>query len=144
MSDPGLGIRYLEVNWATEEQLVWVRDAKTGVSRYISKWYRGLTPPDPWKHTANGPVSTPVTGEKLSEACDFRQWVMSRMCRGTARGSELDGCMRTGTQETDDPINWWMTHQGSLPVLSQLALVVIAIPAMATDCERPFSLAKLS
>ncbi|TQW01722.1 hypothetical protein IF2G_10704 [Cordyceps javanica] len=52
--------------------------------------------------------------------------------------------MRMETQETDDPTNWWMTHQGSFPVLSQLALDVIAIPAMATDCERSFSLAKLS
>jgi hypothetical protein len=54
----------------------------------------------------------------------------------------------TGTcewrQESDDPVNWWMAHQGSFPVLSQLALDVFAIPAMVTDCERSFSLAKLS
>lgn len=47
-------------------------------------------------------------------------------------------------QETDDPVDWWIAHQGSFPVLSRLVLDIFAIPAMATDCERCFSLARLS
>ncbi|KAL6405787.1 hypothetical protein AUP68_10926 [Ilyonectria robusta] len=30
---------YLEMNWATEDQLVWVRDAKMGLSDYLDRWY---------------------------------------------------------------------------------------------------------
>ena len=36
---PSLGMSYLEVNWASEEQLVWVRDAKIGLSDYLDRWY---------------------------------------------------------------------------------------------------------
>jgi hypothetical protein len=36
---PSLGMNYLEVNWASEEQLVWVRDAKVGLSDYLDRWY---------------------------------------------------------------------------------------------------------
>ena len=141
---PGLGVRYLEINWATEEQLVWVRDAKTGLSRYIDRWYRGPIPRGSCEPSTVGPATMSVAADKPYEASDFRQWVMSRTSRATATGSELDRYMRLETQETDDPIQWWMAHQGSFPVLSQLALDIFAIPAMATDCERSFSLAKLS
>jgi len=34
---PSLGMNYLEVNWASEEQLVWVRDAKIGLSDYLDR-----------------------------------------------------------------------------------------------------------
>jgi hypothetical protein len=35
---PALAMSYLEANWATEEQLVWVRDAKMGLSNYLGRW----------------------------------------------------------------------------------------------------------
>ncbi|RFN41322.1 ribonuclease h-like protein [Fusarium flagelliforme] len=34
---PSLDMNYLEVNWASEEQLVWVRDAKIGLSDYLDR-----------------------------------------------------------------------------------------------------------
>lgn len=43
-----------------------------------------------------------------------------------------------------DPIQWWADHRSAFPQLSRFALDVLAIPAMATDCERAFSLAKLT
>jgi hypothetical protein len=141
---PGLGIRYLEINWATKEQLVWVRDAKTGLSRYFDRWYRRDTPQGTYEQPVVKGAMTMVTAGKRHEVSEFRQWVKSRTNRAAATGSELDRYLRMETQETDDPVNWWMAHQGSFPVLSQLALDVFAIPAMATDCERSFSLAKLS
>ena len=43
-----------------------------------------------------------------------------------------------------NPIEWWMEHRQQFPTLSQLALDLFSIPAMAADCERAFSLAKLT
>ncbi|KNB18731.1 hypothetical protein FOXG_22350 [Fusarium oxysporum f. sp. lycopersici 4287] len=86
--NPSLGMSYLEVNWASEEQLVWRR---------------------------------------------LRRW-----------SSELERYLRLEPQETEDPIEWWMGRRGQFPMVSQLALDILAIPAMATDCERSFSLAKLT
>uniref|UniRef100_A0A8H7KAR7 HAT C-terminal dimerisation domain-containing protein n=1 Tax=Bionectria ochroleuca TaxID=29856 RepID=A0A8H7KAR7_BIOOC len=59
-------------------------------------------------------------------------------------GSELERYLRLELQETKDPIEWWMARLGQFPIVSQLALDILAIPAMATDCERSFSLAKLT
>ncbi|KAM4066285.1 integrase core domain-containing protein [Hirsutella rhossiliensis] len=39
---------------------------------------------------------------------------------------------------------WWRDYKQTFPALSSFALDVFAIPAMATDCERQFSLAKLT
>ncbi|TQW01624.1 hypothetical protein IF2G_10859 [Cordyceps javanica] len=76
---PGLGIRYLEINWATEEQLVWVRDAKTGLSRYIDKWYRPSVLQGSCEASTRGPAPMQsVAPDKPHEASDFRQWVMRR------------------------------------------------------------------
>jgi hypothetical protein len=74
----------------------------------------------------------------------FKQWVKSRTAKTTRTGSELERYLRLEPQETEDPIEWWMAHQGQFPTASQLALDILAIPAMATDCERSFSLAKLT
>jgi hypothetical protein len=43
-----------------------------------------------------------------------------------------------------DPVQWWIDHRSAFPQLSRFALDVLAIPAMAADCERAFSLAKLT
>jgi hypothetical protein len=59
-------------------------------------------------------------------------------------GCELERYLRLEPQEAEDPIEWWMAHQGQFPMVSQLALDILAIPAMATDCDRSFCLAKLT
>jgi hypothetical protein len=74
----------------------------------------------------------------------FKQWVKSRTAKTTTMGSELERYLRLEPQETEDPIEWWMARQAQFPMVSQLALDILAIPAMATDRERSFSLAKLT
>lgn len=37
--NPDLGLRWLEANWTSPEQLRWLRDAKDGVQRYFERWY---------------------------------------------------------------------------------------------------------
>ncbi|KAF5261576.1 hypothetical protein FOXYS1_7734 [Fusarium oxysporum] len=141
---PSLGMSYLEVNWASEEQLVWVRDAKIGLSDYLDRWYRCSRPVDEQQKAIVETVTFPIVPRKTSEASVFRQWVKSRTAKTTAMGSELERYLRLEPQETEDPIEWWMGRRGQFPMISQLALDILAIPAMATDCERSFSLAKLT
>ncbi|EAQ87075.1 hypothetical protein CHGG_08328 [Chaetomium globosum CBS 148.51] len=43
-----------------------------------------------------------------------------------------------------DPVELWISNKAQFPKLSQMALDVLAIPAMAADCERSFSIAKLT
>ena len=94
---------------------------------YLTTWTAGTAVPQ----------RTPVNNM-------LKQWVKSRTAKTTAMGSELEWYLQLESQETEDPIEWWMAHQGQFPMISQLALDILAIPAMATDCERSFSLAKLT
>ncbi|KAJ0126498.1 hypothetical protein HZ326_30399 [Fusarium oxysporum f. sp. albedinis] len=62
----------------------------------------------------------------------------------SATGSELERYYRLEPEQVDDPVLWWIDHSNAFPRLSRFALDVLAIPAMSTDCERAFSLAKLT
>ncbi|KAJ3454567.1 hypothetical protein MRS44_013167 [Fusarium solani] len=141
---PSLGMSYLEVNWASEEQLVWVRDAKIGLSDYLDRWYRCNRPVDEQRKAIAETVASPSVLRKTPEDSVFKQWVKNRTAKTTVMGSELERYLRLEPQEIEDPIEWWMARQGQFPMVSQLALDILAIPAMATDCERSFSLAKLT
>lgn len=124
-----------------------MRDAKISLSDYFERWYcgRGRTAAAGEQHMAVV-ESAPSLGvaRKTHEDSAFKQWVKSKRARATVVGSEIERYLRLEPQETEDPIGWWMAHQGRFPVLSQLALDILGIPAMATDCERSFSLAKLA
>ncbi|KAF6528008.1 hypothetical protein HZS61_008310 [Fusarium oxysporum f. sp. conglutinans] len=37
--NPDLGLRWLETNWTSPEQLQWLRDAKDGIKAYFERWY---------------------------------------------------------------------------------------------------------
>ena len=37
--NPDLGLRWLEANWTSPEQLGWLRDAKGGIKHYFERWY---------------------------------------------------------------------------------------------------------
>jgi hypothetical protein len=141
---PSLGMSYLKVNWASEEQLMWVRDAKIGLSNYLDRWYRCNRPVDEQQKAIAETVTSPSVPRKTSQASVFKQWVKSRTAKTTTMGSELERYLRLEPQETEDPIEWWMARQAQFPMVSQLALDILAIPAMVTDCERSFSLAKLT
>ncbi|PNP53253.1 hypothetical protein FNYG_15776 [Fusarium nygamai] len=142
--NPSLGMSSLEVNWASEEQLVWMRDAKIGLSDYLDHWYRCNRPVDEQRGAIIETTASPSVPQRTPVDSMFKQWVKSRTTKTTVTESELERYLRLEPQETEDPIEWWMTHQGQFPMVSQLALDMLAIPAMANDCERSFSLAKLA
>lgn len=41
-----------------------------------------------------------------------------------------------------NPIAWWQQNRGTFPTLSLYAFDLLSIPAMSTECERSFSVAK--
>ncbi|KJZ68419.1 hypothetical protein HIM_12196 [Hirsutella minnesotensis 3608] len=137
---PRFGISWLEATWVTEEQLAWVRDAKVGMKDYFARWYQTNQQND----TEQSKPASMATGK---EDDHYTQWINSRTKKASATSgsiSELDKYLRLEPQDTQDPIQWWRDHKHTFPTLSSFALDVFAIPAMATDCERQFSLAKLT
>ena len=135
---PRLGLRYLEANW---DQREWIQEAKDGLKGYLERWY----------HPAGeSETSQPEQQSQLqqqSRECEedqYDQWINSRVPSIDAVGNELERYLGLGPQDTDDAIQWWLDHLATFPSLGQLALDIWAIPAMASECERRFSVAKLS
>ncbi|KAM4061960.1 PIF1-like helicase [Hirsutella rhossiliensis] len=133
---PRFGISWLEAAWVTEEQLAWVRDAKVGMKDYFARWYQ------------TNQLDC-LQGEK-GERKSFNDKEQSKPASmGTGKEDDhylyaLDKYLRLEPEDTQEPIQWWRDHKQTFPALSSFALDVFAIPAMATDCERQFSLAKLA
>jgi hypothetical protein len=136
--NPDLGLRWLETNWTSPEQLQWLRDAKDGIKVYFERWYS--------KNDDNVSESVFITPSLTPrpEQSRFEQWIKSRQPKLSATGSELERYYRLEPEQVDDPIRWWIDHSNAFPRLSRFALDILAIPAMSTDCHRAFSLAKLT
>ena len=48
-----------------------------------------------------------------------------------------------GGEEAEDLISWWISRKGKWPRLYRMAIDFLTIPAMSSECERCFSVAKL-
>jgi hypothetical protein len=136
--NPDLGLRWLETNWTSPEQLQWLRDAKDGIKAYFERLYSKKD------DDASETILTTSSLTPRPEQSRFEQWVKSRQPKLSATGSELERYYRLEPEQVDDPVLWWIDHSNAFPRLSRFALDVLAIPAMSTDCERAFSLAKLT
>uniref|UniRef100_A0A0D2YDU1 HAT C-terminal dimerisation domain-containing protein n=1 Tax=Fusarium oxysporum (strain Fo5176) TaxID=660025 RepID=A0A0D2YDU1_FUSOF len=134
--------RWLEATWVSEEQLACVRDAKAGIKGYFTRWYdanQGLC-----EETTKYDAALRTMGQEDDQ---YTQWINSKTKKAFVMGGsvgELERYLRLEPQDTQDAIQWWRDHRASFPSLSSFALDVFAIPAMASDCERQFSLAKLT
>ncbi|KAF5597261.1 hypothetical protein FPCIR_3688 [Fusarium pseudocircinatum] len=99
---PSLGLNYLEVNWASEEQLVWVRDAKIGLSDYLDRWYCCNQPVErQQKMITDTSTSLSVPG-KTTEASVFKQWIKSRTAKTTVMGRTIPYDQPDGSRYTRD------------------------------------------
>ncbi|OAQ65602.1 peptidase m66 protein [Purpureocillium lilacinum] len=139
---PRFGLGWLEATWVAEEQLAWVRDAKAGIKDYFSRWYSRER--ERREETGLDNSARRTMGQEDDQ---YTQWINSKTKKALEMGGnngELDRYLRLEPQDTQDPIQWWREHTSSFPSLSSFALDVFAIPAMASDCERQFSLAKLT
>ena len=133
-----VGVGWLGTNRTSPEQLQWLRDAKDGIKVYFERWY-SRNDDDVSESAFNTPSLTP-----RPEQSRFEQWIKSRQPKLSATGSELERYYRLEPEQVEDPIRWWIDHSNAFPRLSRFALDVLALPAMSTDCERAFSLAKLT
>ncbi|KJZ69043.1 hypothetical protein HIM_11569 [Hirsutella minnesotensis 3608] len=136
---PRWNVSWLEANWTSREQLVWLRDAKSSVRKYFEQQY-------PPKERSDA-VST-VIGKAMrpAEPSQFDQWMQSHDRQRTEEDDELGAYMRQAPvrRENLNPILWWRDHQEEYPRLSKFALDMLAIPAMSVDPERTFSVTKLT
>jgi hypothetical protein len=136
---PTLGLAYLERNWTSEDLRPWIQVAKDSLRAYLERWYLQI----PVVEAIPRPQRCPRQTEKGSDD-QYKQWFKKRVDSQGPTDDELDRYYRLEQQDPASVIQWWIDHQSTFPALSKLALDLWAIPAMAADCERAFSLAKLT
>lgn len=144
---PGRSFRWLEDRWDGEGQRVWLQDAKSGLEKFWATWYRDTgTSSNAKLGSRLGLLCQPSDlGSTKREESAYQQWLNSRTVRLADESTELDRYLRLELpMPIESPIQWWMERRLVFPTLSQMALDIFAIPAMAADCERAFSLAKLT
>ncbi|KAM4063996.1 pol-like protein [Hirsutella rhossiliensis] len=136
---PRWNVSWLEANWTSREQLVWLRDAKNSVRAFFDQHYPPGERSDPAR-TAMGKVM------RQDEPSQFDQWMQSYDHYAMEEDDELGAYMRQGPvrRENLNPILWWRDHREEYPRLSQFALDILAVPAMSGDPERTFSVTKLT
>lgn len=134
---PRFGERFLTGQWQ-EDHMDWLVQAKVDFEKY---WRRHYLDPDS-EQNPSPPPSRPAP-----EGDSFDQWTASRVPLQGPVVSELERFQMIPREELEkcrNPITWWAARQEAFPTLSKFALDVFAIPAMAADCERAFSLSKLT
>jgi hypothetical protein len=142
---PGMGLRWLEAQWSSPEQLVWLRSAKDGLREYWGRWYASSLNSGP--STSRDEIQSFRRRPSAPETTQFDDWVQSRFHHLDPGDTELDRYLQLNPaqlQGVHNPLQWWISQRSAFPTLSQLALDILAIPAMSVDCERAFSLAKLT
>ncbi|KAJ0126922.1 Uncharacterized protein HZ326_29971, partial [Fusarium oxysporum f. sp. albedinis] len=136
---PRWNASWLEANWTSDEQLVWLRDAENSVREFFEQHYPREEQPEP---------SRTVTGKAVrpDEPSQFDQWMQSCDRCMMEEEDELGVYMRQRPvrRENLNPVLWWKDHQEDYPRLSKFAFDILAIPAMSVDPERTFSATKLT
>ncbi|PCD26624.1 hypothetical protein AU210_013046 [Fusarium oxysporum f. sp. radicis-cucumerinum] len=136
---PRWNVSWLEANWTSHEQLVWLRDAKNSVREFFEQQY-------PRKEQSEAARTMIGKAIRQDEPSQFDQWMQSYDRYMMEEEDELGVYMRQGPvrRENLNPILWWKEHQEEYPRLSKFALDILAIPAMSVDPERTFSVTKLT
>lgn len=91
--NPDVGILWLEDAWTSEEELGWLRDAKTGLKEYFERWYAE----DDELLASPEPLPPP-----RAEESGWRQWLRSRQVRRSVVGTELERYYRLEPEAVDD------------------------------------------
>ncbi|KAJ6436869.1 MHYT domain signaling protein [Purpureocillium lavendulum] len=122
---PRWNVSWLEANWTSREQLVWLRGAKSCVRKYFEQHY-------PPKERSD--AVTTLIGKVMQpdEPSQFDQWMQSHDRYRMEEDDELGAYMRQAPvrRENLNPILWWRDHQEEYPRLSKFALDILAIPAI--------------
>ena len=140
---PKYNITYLRAIWRDEEQLAWVKEAEDDLAAFFAKWY--LPEPSEGPPRVLDPAQAQSQRQRERSPSRFQAFMDAPLPRGVDEDEdELERYYRMGSQKIEDPVQWWLGNRDIFPRLSRLALDIFAIPAMASDCERAFSNAKLT
>jgi hAT family C-terminal dimerisation region len=130
--NPNFKWSYITINWDPS----WIPDAKNMMMK-LWEAHKSKIASDEVDLPAQPPV--PI----LSSGNDFKAWMKRNQKTPNQEDEYTRYCAMDCTFDVDGR-TWWQekTQRTSFPVLSNLALDILSIPAMSADPERLFSSAK--
>lgn len=137
--NPAYKWAYFEDNWKTPELKAWIPVLKDALQEIWTSTYKStvsvpseLAPDSPTESTSdNGFLDFWETDANLSLEDEYALYLRERVLR---------------RRDVKSGLLWWQepTQRRRFPNLSQMAIDILSIPAMAADVERLFSTAKLT
>ena len=130
--------KYLERKWTGPKEKGWLRSSKTRVQAlWLS--YSGILSP------STGTVFNPCHSYREKEFDILEEFMAPDPDEiQVENNDEYERYCKTSTVDCGfNLIEWWTVQQIEYPRLSRMALNLLSIPAMADECERVFSNAKI-
>jgi hypothetical protein len=127
--NPTLRISYFERHWATKELAKYISVMKNHCSAFYQRNYA---------------FARPKSSSPSNSSISIFESFLARPSTSQIKNEFELYCEQTPTMAKGgcDLIQWWWNNQNNFPTLSQMALDLLAIPAMSAECERVFSSAK--
>jgi hypothetical protein len=124
---------YINNNWKKE----WIPKSKE-MMKALWEAYKSKT------ITSDSPSASQSEPKEPKTKNDFKAWMKRHQTISNFEDEYTRYCASDCALDVDVRV-WWQekTQQTSYPILSRLALDILAIPAMSADPERLFSSAKL-
>jgi hypothetical protein len=135
--DPRVKLRYFEQNWKQK----WLTGAREKLAEYSEQFILAMQIN---QETINTSFNSDVNNPEIQESnTTFGSWRQSDEDDGeTGIQREWDEYLEAARVKDYKGFSvrrWWIAQQGRFPILFQVALELLAIPAMSTEVERVFS-----
>ena len=135
--DPRLKMKYFEDNWKKE----WRRNWRAKLDSYMEEFTIAMG-----ETNASSPPSPKPDNDEMfdSQTTDnsWGSWYAQAAADDTPVVDEWSRYLKTGRVKNYRGFSvrrWWLDHENDFPMLSRMALELLAIPAMSTEVERVFS-----
>jgi len=127
--DPRVKLRYFEKTWKKS----WLTGARAKLDKYVEEFITAMgIGTNRLDHEMDYSQTVETTFGSWREADDDRNEVDNEWDRYLGAGRVKD-FVRFSLRQ------WWIAHRGEFPILSQIALELLAVPAMLMEVERVFS-----
>ena len=142
---PAQGWDYIDDKWRNKRD--WIRKTKKIVEEfYESDWKDKVNVTDQLEDNIIIPLEplppTPATEHPPNPFQLFLQSRPPTRRRAPPIFDEYKEYNKLAHSPTENPLHWWRDHRHTYPTLSKMAFDILSIPAMSSECERVFSIAK--
>lgn len=129
---PGRRIKWVRMFYRNEDSHR-IQQIQRRFITYFDEHYAAAEPPLTQSQTPEQPSEVDGFGHDFYDNPSINDVV-----------DEVGEYLRGSVLPVDDPVRWWKEKASDFPRLSKMALEILSIPPCATECERTFSLTKLT